>query len=216
MKINQHTRHQVYWLGVLLVIVIGIVIPAYHQSHTHPTTSRQHQTSKATHKSAQHNNSHMRTPIDYRQPSETIPYPDLKKAQHLWIKVLISKNRAYVYSGRQLIYTMYCSAGKYHRNAQGKKVSYTPTGTYAVQSERGLNFYNPREGCGANYYVSWRDHGKYLFHTVPTDKNGHYIPSEAAKLGKSTGSHGCVRLSIPDAKWLYDSLPVNTKVVIKP
>lgn len=215
MKINQRTRHQIYWLGVLLVIVIGIILPAYNHKHPQPATNQRHRSSKVVKKS-HHTDNHMRIPIDYRKSSETIPYPDLKKAKNLWIKVVISKNRAYVYNDQQIIYTMYCSAGKYYRNAKGKKISYTPTGTYAVQPERGLHFYNPHEGCGANYYVSWRDHGKYLFHTVPTDKSGQYIPAEAAKLGKSTGSHGCVRLSVPDAKWLYDTLPVNTKVVIEP
>ena len=112
---------------------------------------------------------------------------------------------------------MYCSAGKYYTDPKtGKKVSHTPTGNFAVQSERGKTFYNPEAKCGGNYFVSWHDHGSYLFHTVPIDKNGNYIPKEAAKLGKSTASHGCVRLSVPDAKWLYEELPVNTKVVIKP
>ncbi|MCT6848759.1 MAG: L,D-transpeptidase, partial [Apilactobacillus kunkeei] len=27
-------------------------------------------------------------------------------------------------------------------------------------------------------------------------------------------SHGCVRLSIPDAKWINSSVPTGTKVVI--
>lgn len=157
----------------------------------------------------------MRTPIDYRKPSETKPYPDIKQAKDFWIKVSISKNRAYLYDGHKLLYTMYCSAGQYETDKKtGKKKSLTPTGTYHVQAERGENFYNPSVRSGANYYVSWKDHGSYLFHSVPTDVNGHYIKKEAAKLGKSTGSHGCVRLSIPDSKWVYQNVPEGTKVVI--
>ena len=74
-------------------------------------------------------------------------------------------------------------------------------------------FIDPVEG--ANYYVSWKDHGVYLFHSVPTKASGAYNVEEAEKLGKSTGSHGCIRLSIPDAKWMSANLPVGTKIVIE-
>jgi lipoprotein-anchoring transpeptidase ErfK/SrfK len=157
--------------------------------------------------------SNMRTPIDYRKSSETIPYPDINKLKDPWIKVSINKNRVYIMSGNKVVYTMYCSAGKYE-NKDGKRVSATPTGTFAIQSERGNSFYNPSVKCGANNYVSWHDNGSYLFHSVPTDKDGHYIKSEAAKLGKTTASHGCVRLSIPDSKWMMN-MPEGTKVVVQ-
>ncbi|MDB6823838.1 L,D-transpeptidase [Bifidobacterium longum] len=52
-----------------------------------------------------------------------------------------------------------------------------------------------------------------LFHTVPTDSSGRYIVSEANKLG-SPASHGCVRLTVPDVKWLYEQLPQGTTVHI--
>ena len=37
---------------------------------------------------------------------------------------------------------------------------------------------------------------------------------EAAKLGKTQGSHGCIRLSVPDAQWMEKNLPVGTKIEI--
>jgi lipoprotein-anchoring transpeptidase ErfK/SrfK len=46
------------------------------------------------------------------------------------------------------------------------------------------------------------------------DKNGNVIESEAMKLGQKA-SHGCVRLAIPDAKWIYDNIRYNTKVEIE-
>ena len=49
---------------------------------------------------------------------------------------------------------------------------------------------------------------------MPTDENGNYITSEAKKLGKKASSHGCVRLSVADAKWLYNNVTTGTKVVI--
>ena len=108
---------------------------------------------------------------------------------------------------------MYCTAGRYQEK-NGKKVSMTPTGTFHLQPQHGRTFYNASAKSGGNYYRSYDGNGQYLFHTVPIDQNGNYIPKEAKLLGKSTGSHGCVRLSIPDAKWVYHNVPVGTKVVI--
>lgn len=113
-------------------------------------------------------------------------------------------------SSKKPIYTMLSTGGVYHKNK-----SDTPTGTYHIQPERGDNFYNHKLNEGAKYYVSWKDHEVYLFHSVPTKSDGSIDKKEAKKLGKSQGSHGCIRLSIPDSKWLATTVPVGTKVVIK-
>lgn len=215
---RKQTKNIIY-LVFCLVVVAFLVVPAVRHHHSQPSaaaksTSSQVATTKEHHQSTVSN--HLRTPIDWRQSSETVPYPDLSKVHHLWVKVVIPKNRVYLYDGNKVIYTMYCSAGVYKTDPQtGQKKSVTPTGTFHVQEQRGDQFFNPQAKVGANYYVSWHDHGQYLFHSVPTDANGHYIKSEAAKLGKSTGSHGCVRLSVPDAKWMEQNLPTGTKVVIE-
>lgn len=152
----------------------------------------------------------MRTPIDYRQPSEYAPYPDLNKMNNFWIHVRIGQNRVYLMNGNNVVYTMYCTAGYYENG-----VSTTPTGTYYIQAERGNSFYNGGLGEGANYWTSFLDHGVYLFHTVPTDANGNYKPYEAAQLGINQGSHGCIRLSVPDAYWIMHNVPTGTRVVIE-
>ncbi|HAH78565.1 MAG TPA: L,D-transpeptidase, partial [Ruminococcaceae bacterium] len=36
----------------------------------------------------------------------------------------------------------------------------------------------------------------------------------ADKLGEPA-SHGCIRLPVEDAKWIYDNIPEGTKVVIE-
>lgn len=151
----------------------------------------------------------MRTPIDYRQPSEYAPYPDLSKMNNFWIHVRIGQNRVYLMNGNDVAYTMYCTAGYYENG-----VSTTPTGTYYIQAERGNSFYNGSLGEGANYWTSFLDHGVYLFHTVPTDANGNYKPYEASQLGINQGSHGCIRLSVPDAYWIMHNVPTGTRVVI--
>ena len=93
------------------------------------------------------------------------------------------------------------------------KVSIAKQRVY-IQKERGDFFYNAASKEGAKYWVSFKDHGIYLFHTVPTDKNGKFIPKEAQQLGKEAQSHGCVRLSVPDAKWIYKNVPEGMKVEI--
>lgn len=157
----------------------------------------------------------MRRPINWQKSSEMVAYPDVSKVKHLNVKVSISKNRTYICDGNKVIYTMYSSAGRYDKkSASGKRISDTPTGTFHVQAERGDHFYNAKLHEGANYYTSWLNHGEYLFHSVPTLANGSYNLKEARKLGKSTGSHGCIRLSVPDAKWMMENLKQGTKVQI--
>ncbi|MGK0606634.1 L,D-transpeptidase [Enterococcus gilvus] len=141
--------------------------------------------------------------IDWRKPSENKPYPSLTMEDYVLVDT--KKNRAYIKNGNKVLYTMYCSTGS--------EKSPTPTGEFTIQ-ERGEHFYNYQSGEGANYYVSFKDHGVYLFHSVPVDENGDYIESEASELGKSSNSHGCVRLSVPDAKWFYENAIEGMKVEI--
>ena len=210
------SRHTIYWLLCLVVIILG----GFYMYNNHLKQAATNKTvattakSKATSSSSK-SQSNMRTPIDWQKSSETVPYPDLSKVKNLWVKVSLKGNRTYLYDGSKLIYTMYSSGGVYQKDAKtGKMKSTTPTGTFYVQAERGDSFYNQELGEGANYYVSWLNHGEYLFHSVPTKADGSYNLREAAKLGKSTGSHGCIRLSVPDAKWMEQNLPEGTKVVI--
>jgi hypothetical protein len=51
----------------------------------------------------------------------------------------------------------------------------TPKGTFYIQAERGLSFYNPREKEGAKYWVSWKNNGEFLFHSVAKDKHANVI-----------------------------------------
>lgn len=145
--------------------------------------------------------------INWQKPSENKPYPKVADYPKMWVKVSKAKQRTYLMNGSKILYTMYCSTGSGRDRA-------TPEGTFHIQAERGDFFYNQESGEGAKYWVSWKDHGVYLFHTVPTDSQGHFVESEAEKLGKNANSHGCIRLSVPDAKWFYENIKEGTKVVI--
>ena len=211
---NLRVKHWIYGIFCLLVAIIAIGPELHAASNTHAEKATVE--SQVTEKKSNNNNtSHMRTPIDWHKSSETIPYPDLSKVKDFWIKVDLKNNRTYLYDGSKIIYTMYSTGGIYKKDPKtGKMKSATPTGTFYAQQERGDSFFNQSLKEGANYYVSWKNHGEYLFHSVPTKADGKYNEKEAAKLGKTQGSHGCIRLSIPDAQWMEQNLPVGTKIEI--
>ena len=149
--------------------------------------------------------------MTYLKTSERRPYPNLHNYKHLSVLVKINQNKVFLKNNHQTIYTMYCSAGKLDPKTHK---SYTPTGHFVIQPEHGKSFYNAELKEGANYWTSFKDHGVYLFHTVPTDKNGNYKLAPAKLLGRRPDSHGCIRMSIPDAKFMQ-TLPINTPVTIK-
>ena len=129
-------------------------------------------------------------------------YPSLSGRADLNVHVDIANQVVLVRDGTEVLYAMVCSSGIN---------DCTPRGTYSVTG-RGYSFYNRREAMGGRYYVQF--YGDYLFHSVPTDAAGNYMPAEGEKLGQPA-SHGCVRLTVSDAKWLYDNLPNGTRVTIE-
>lgn len=134
-------------------------------------------------------------------------YPDIKK-KSVWIEVSTEKQRAYIKAGNKTLYTMVISSGLDRSDADS-----TPKGTFYTQPERGEWFYSQGYKEGAEYWISWKNHGEFLFHSVPMTENKKVIEKEAKKLG-TKASHGCIRLAIPDAKWMYENIPEKTKVVI--
>ena len=145
-------------------------------------------------------------PVDWLKPSQQVDYPDPAAHPGLSLEVSLRDQRVYVRDGSQLLYTMYASTGMDDS---------TPKGSFRIQSERGDHFYNPREGMGARYYTSFLNHGVFLFHSVPIDSSGSYIKEEADLLGVRPSSHGCIRLTAPDALWIMQSVPAGTPVLVK-
>ena len=143
--------------------------------------------------------------VDWKGP--TGKQPDLSQYSDLSVEVSLAKQRVYVKSGGQTIYTMIASTGVDDA---------TPHGSYTIDT-RGEHFYNAEEGMGADYWVQF--YGSYLFHSVPTGEAfGDYLPEEGAKLGQPA-SHGCVRLTVADAQWFYDQVPdgtLVTELIVRP
>jgi lipoprotein-anchoring transpeptidase ErfK/SrfK len=88
----------------------------------------------------------------------------------------------------------------------GKASTPTVKGDFTIK-DKGPMF---RAGSNTicNYYT--RFYGNYLFHTVLLDNNENI---QDGRLGTPL-SHGCIRLAIDDAKYIYTSIPYGTNVSI--
>ncbi len=126
---------------------------------------------------------------------------NVKAAGNFYIKVNKATNVVTVYTQNNQPYTAFvCSTG-----------AATPIGT----------FYTPQkytwwllDGPSYGQYCT-RITGAFLFHSVwyfQQDKTTQsYV--QYNKLG-TQASHGCIRLTVSAAKWIYDNCPLQTKVII--
>lgn len=90
--------------------------------------------------------------------------------------------------------------------SDGKASTPTVEGVFRVGS-RGHHFYSGDAIC----YWWTQFYGDYLFHSVLYNRyNGSLMDG---RLGMGL-SHGCVRLDINNAKWIYDTIPSGTTVVV--
>lgn len=129
-----------------------------------------------------------------------------------WVKVNAQANVVTVYKksdGKwKPLRAMLCSTGTGKKGSENA----TPTGTFYVSKR--WDWGAMVGGVYARYVVQF--YGDYLFHSVPYNKcydKSSQPTKEFNKLGKDA-SHGCVRLSIMDAKWVYNNIPKGTKVTI--
>ena len=116
-----------------------------------------------------------------------------------------STHRVGVFKGRKNSWTNV----KYYKCCVGKPSTPTISGTYTVGS-KGKYFDTGTKGrCW--YYTQIT--GNYLFHSVIYDRQN--SPKRIIDNSMDAAvSHGCVRLDLENAKWIYDNIPKNTKVII--
>lgn len=96
-------------------------------------------------------------------------------------------------------YVMLCSSGLDSEDMP------TPKGEYALTGNR-WEWLEMIDGTYGIYVTQFL--GDYLFHSVPYTEYGNHgslKPGEYDKLG-TDASHGCIRLCIRDAKWIYDNM----------
>ena len=89
--------------------------------------------------------------------------------------------------------------------ANGKPSTPTVGGIFQIGS-RGVYFDSGAARC--HWWTQF--YGDYLFHSVLYNKNG---TIQDGRVGMAL-SHGCVRLQIQNAKWIYDNIPSGTTVVV--
>ena len=206
-------RNRILFLVILILLLVGIFYLISHfvlrsdKSTTdgNSSASQSNKTTENQNKSNENGDAKAHDKNFWKKP--TGDYPDLEKVNDLKILVDTKNQKTFLYDGSERLTSFVVSTGILDGDSN------TPLGDYVIENERGENFFAASFGEGANYWVSFKDHGIYLFHSVPTDENGDYIVSEAEKLGKPA-SHGCVRMSVPDAKWFYENIPTGTPVKI--
>jgi len=91
----------------------------------------------------------------------------------------------------------------------GLNTSPTTRGTFTI-TERGPWFYSERLSSGAKFWMRFNE--QYLIHSIPMDKNKNPLPGENT-VGTKLSS-GCIRLLMPDARWLYENISDGTAIII--
>jgi len=121
--------------------------------------------------------------------------------------ILVDRGRCmvYIYQGSQGSW----SGVKYFSCCVGKPSTPTITGSYTVGA-KGVYF---NTGSSGRCWYFTIIHGHYYFHSVIYDRNPQPVNITDGTMGAQV-SHGCIRLNIDDAKWIYDNIPAGTKVYI--
>lgn len=121
------------------------------------------------------------------------------------INVNIKKQQTYIYNGKvdnwNLVKSFPCSTG-----IAGED---TPSGSFSIK-EKGDWFFSEKYNQGGKYWTQVT--GDILFHSLPFDKDKTTVVDYTMS---KPSSHGCIRLSIDDAKWIYTNIPKDSKVIIK-
>lgn len=137
------------------------------------------------------------------QASDQPPMPYL-------LKIDLARQRVYCYGWEKggygkLVKKMPCSTGL--------DETPTPTGTFQTSGPVSRWCYFPKFGYWAQYGTRIR--GNILFHsalyTQPNEESASRV--SARNLGRQA-SNGCVRLSVENARWIYENCPAGTTVVV--
>ena len=142
--------------------------------------------------------------------ADAVPSEEFVNPYKLVINV--TDQRVYVYQWDGSGYNTYlgemiCSTG-----LKGAETE-TPLGTYQSIGPSGTGewYYFKKFDC----YAKWGYHivGGIMFHSVVYSRGKVLNKTSVRKLGRRA-SHGCIRLKVEHAKWIYENCPKGTTVVI--
>ncbi len=128
-----------------------------------------------------------------------------KKITGAW-RVEVNRKDCFVvvYRGDTPIKGFVCSTASNRSN--------TPTGTFRILDKlRWHELNGPTWGQYCSHITS-----DILFHSVPNRRynDNHSLKADAYNKLGTPASGGCIRLTVGHAKWLYDNVPVGTKVIV--
>ena len=126
----------------------------------------------------------------------------------------ISEQRVYVYQWDGASYSILLGKAKCSTGILNDPETATPLGTYQMGGPTGTGewYYFDEFNC----YAKWASRivGGILFHSVVYSENKKLRIGTVRKLGRPA-SHGCVRLEVAKAKWIYDNCAPGTTCVIQ-
>jgi lipoprotein-anchoring transpeptidase ErfK/SrfK len=144
--------------------------------------------------------------------SSTLPRlspPQRGKASIGFTRIVLDEQRVYVYNHRRrLIASLPVSTGVDDQ---------TPVGTFKVFSQSAQAYYAPSPNERMRWmtrFTKGRQGGNIGFHGIPykVTKSGE-IPFPTP-LGVAPSSHGCIRMRVADAKWLFKNMKIGTVVSV--
>ena len=149
------------------------------------------------------------------QKTYTIPQSDFLTGMDLKAQVYTS-NTNYLILVDRSIHTVgvyhgsYGNWNKVHEYLCTVGAPSTPTvvGDFAIY-RKGRYFDSGASRCF--YYSAF--YGGYYFHSVLYYKDNEPLRIMDGRLGMNL-SHGCIRLQVDNAKWIYDNCPIGTRVII--
>ena len=147
-------------------------------------------------------------------PVSTTTLPPLSRPQRGvakigFTRIVLDEQRVYVYNNRRrLIATLPASTGVDDQ---------TPVGTFKVFSQSARAYYTPNPNERMRWmtrFTKGREGGNIGFHGIPykVTKSGE-IPF-TTPLGVAPSSHGCIRMRVADAKWLFQNMKIGTVVSV--
>ena len=135
--------------------------------------------------------------------------PQRGRASIGFTRIVLDEQRVYVYNHRKrLIATLPVSTGVDDQ---------TPVGTFKVFSQSVQAYYAPSPNERMRWmtrFTKGREGGNIGFHGIPykVTKSGE-IPF-FTPLGVAPSSHGCIRMRVADAKWLFRNMKIGTVVSV--
>lgn len=123
------------------------------------------------------------------------------------VVVSLREQRAFVYSrSRRLITSLPVSTGLFDS---------TPTGSFRVFSKSAQAYYTPAPNERMKWMVRFtkgRGGDNIGFHGIPYKVTAAGDIPFHTPVGEAPSSHGCIRMRVRDARWLFENIEIGTPV----